>query len=277
MSKFSVNADELNLRKGPSTNDEIITELKRNHIVEKIEASGDGKWFRVKTEKNLSQLEGWVAAKFLAPVSEGAPAADGKVDPQGWVSRIGDFVVERKEIKRPGNKPYFNNSHTMVGVLHTTEGDTVSSAFNTLAPKNVAPHFIIGEGRIVQCRPITAQASALKNPANTHAALQIELVAKSKEQLWMPVEGSLKPLVATLSWASKDPLNIPLQRPVETWLDDCSDVKLPWATTTNRRRLAHDVWPIAKGWYMHMEVPGNDHWDCGALRFREILQQAAAL
>jgi hypothetical protein len=26
---------------------------------------------------------------------------------------------------------------------------------------------------------------------------------------------------------------------------------------------------------MHMEVPVNDHWDCGALRFREMLQMAA--
>ena len=91
----------------------------------------------------------------------------------------------------------------------------------------------------------------------------------------MPVEGSLRPLVATLRWASGDPLNIPLKRPVDSWLDDCSDVNKPWAVTNNRRRLAHDVWPIAKGWYMHMEVPGNDHWDCGALRFREILNQAA--
>ncbi|HEX7315251.1 MAG TPA: SH3 domain-containing protein [Pyrinomonadaceae bacterium] len=276
MSNFKVTADELNLREGPSTDDTIITELKRNHIVEKLEATADDKWFRVKTEKNLSQLEGWVAARFLAPADAGEPAADGRVDPDGWVSRIGDFVVERKEIKRPGNKPYFINSHTMVGVLHTTEGTTVDGAFSTLAASHSAPHFIIGQNRIMQCRPLTAQAAALRSPANTHAALQIELVAQSKQTLWMPVDGSLRPLVATLRWASGDPLNIPLQRPADAWLDDCSDAPLPWAVTSNRRRLAHDVWPIVKGWYMHMEVPGNDHWDCGALRFREILQQAAA-
>jgi Bacterial SH3 domain len=276
MSNFKVTADELNLREGPGTQHAIITGLKRNHIVERLEQSGDGKWSRVKTEKNLAQLEGWVASQFLAPADEGEPAADGKVDPAGWVSRIGEFVVEKKEIKRPGNKPYFINSHTMVGVLHTTEGDTADGAFSTLAANRSAPHFIIGDNRIIQCRPITAQAAALKTPANTQAALQIELVARSKETLWMPVAGSLDPLVAVLRWAAGDPLDIPLKRPVDEWLDDCSDVKKPWAVMSNRRRLAHDVWPKAKGWYMHMEVPGNDHWDCGALRFREILQQASA-
>jgi hypothetical protein len=275
MSKFRVTSDELNLREGPGTGHEIVTELKRNHLVEQVGTSDDGKWFQVKTEKNLTQLEGWVAARFLAPAAEGEPVAAGKVDPDGWVSRIGDFEVVRKEIKRPGNKPYFNNSHTMVGVLHTTEGSTVDGAFSTLAASHSAPHFIIGQNRILQCRPLTAQAAALKAGANTHAALQIELVAKSQETLWMPAEGSLRPLIATLGWASRDPLNIPLQRPVEAWADDCTDVKKPWAVTTNRRRLAAEVWPKAKGWYMHMEVPGNDHWDCGALRFREILRAAA--
>jgi hypothetical protein len=275
MSQFRVTSDELNLREGPGVSHAIVTELKHNHLVEKIGASDGGGWFQVRTEKNLSQLEGWVSAKFLAPVSEGAAEADGKIDPDGWISSIGAFAVERAEIKRPGNKPYFNNSHTMVGVLHTTESSTVKSAFNTLAGNHSAPHFIIGENRILQCRPLTAQGAALKAQGNTHAACQIELVEHSKQTLWTPVESSLRPLVATLRWASGDPLNIPLQRPVEGWLDDCSDVKLPWAVSTNRRRLAHDVWPKAKGWYMHMEVPGNDHWDCGALRFREILQQAA--
>lgn len=275
MSKFRVTSSELNLRGGPGVQHEIITELKRNHLVEQVEA-GEGNWIRVKTEKNLALLEGWVSSRFLAPADDGAPVADGRVDPQGWVSRIGDFVVERKEIRRPGNKPYFNNSHTMVGVLHTTEGTTVDGAFSTLAANHSAPHFIIGQNRIVQCRPVTVQGAALKGSANTHAALQIELVAHSKDTPWMPVEGSLRPLIVTLRWAAGDPLDIPLQRPVEGWLDDCSDVKKPWAVTTNRRRLANDVWPKAKGWYMHMEVPGNDHWDCGALRFREILQQAAA-
>jgi hypothetical protein len=196
-----------------------------------------------------------------------------------WIDRIGDFPVEHREIKRPGNKPYYINSHTMIGVLHTTEGDTVNGAWTTLNASHSAPHFIAGEGRIVQCRPLTAQGAALKNTspwyANAQASIQIEIVGRSRQTLWLPPESSLLPTVAIMRWATGDPLNIPLQRPSDDWLDDCSDCPLPWATPDNQRRRAKNTWPIRKGWYMHMEVPGNDHWDCGAMRLGEMLQMAA--
>jgi hypothetical protein len=95
-----------------------------------------------------------------------------------------------------------------------------------------------------------------------------------KQSLWLPPNSSLSPVVAIMRWAVGDPLNIPLTRPVKTWLDDCSDVKLPWAVSNNARRIAKSIWPKVPGWYMHMEVPVNNHWDCGALRWREMLQMA---
>jgi hypothetical protein len=278
MPQFRVTVDGLNVRQGPSPNDAIKTELFANSVVEKLEASPDNKWFRISAEKDGQPIEGWVAARFLQPTG-GPVEPPSHLSSDGWVERIGDFAVERKEIPRPGNAPYFNNSHTMIGVLHTTESDKVKSAFDTLFAKHSAPHFIAGEGRILQCRPVTKQAAALKsshtyNP-NTDAALQIEMVGRSKTTVWTPVEDSREPVVAIMRWASTDPLTIPLQRPIDAWLDDCTDVKLPWAVSTNARRGAKDVWPKAKGWYMHMEVPVNDHWDCGALRLRDMLASAA--
>jgi hypothetical protein len=162
--------------------------------------------------------------------------------------------------------------------LHTTESDTVRSAFNTLKANHSAPHFIAGENRILQCRPINKQGAALLstkqyNP-NTDAALQIEMVGFSKQKLWMPVSSSLDPVVALMRWAKGDPLNIPTKRPVDAWVDDCGDVPLPWAVSNNKRRKASNIWPKAQGWYMHMEVPVNNHWDCGALRLREMLAMA---
>jgi hypothetical protein len=195
---------------------------------------------------------------------------------QDWLTAIGDFPVTRKEIKRPGGKPYFNNSHTMIGVLHTTEGDTIDGAFATLAANHSAPHFIAGNGKIYQCRPLSVQAAALVNPANTQAALQIEMVGHSKQTLWTPPDSSRLPVIAIMRWAAGEPLTIPLQRPTDAWLDDCSDCPLPWAVNNNKRRTASGIWPIKKGWYMHMEVPGNNHWDCGALRLRDMLAEAAA-
>src|SRR5215210_5170029 len=105
-----------------------------------------------------------------------------------WVDKIHTFDVEKREIPRPNGKPYFLNSSTLIGVLHTTEGSTVKGAWNTLSQKSVAPHFIAGEGKIVQCRPLNVQGSALRsgsaNTANVHAQIQIEMVGMSQEKLW---------------------------------------------------------------------------------------------
>lgn len=277
MPQFRVTTDGLNLRKGPGTNNAVTTELRANTTVEKLESSPDGSWFRVSTQIDGVDIEGWVAAKFLISI-DGAAVVPAHLSGDGWLKRIGDFDVERAEIPRPENRPYFNNSHTRIGVLHTTESDKVSSAFNTLKLKHSAPHFIAGEDRILQCRPINKQGAALLsttqyNP-NTDAALQIEMVGFSKQTLWMPPQSSLAPVVAIMRWAKGDPLNIPLRRPVDAWLDDCSDVALPWAVSSNARRKAQNIWPKVTGWYMHMEVPVNNHWDCGALRFREMLAMA---
>jgi hypothetical protein len=276
MPQFRVTADALNLRSGPGTNNSIISQLHANEVVEKLDQSPDGRWLRVAT--NGTQLTGWAAAQFLIAIDENVTLPD-HLNTDGWVGAIGTFTVERAEIRRPGNRPYFNNSHTRIGVLHTTEGDSVQGAFNTLNANHSAPHFIAGENRILQCRPITKQAAALRstnqyNP-NTDAALQIEMVGRSQQNLWMPAVSSVAPVVAIMRWATGDPLDIPLQRPLDAWLDNCSDVALPWAVTGNGRRRAQNIWPRVAGWYMHMEVPVNDHWDCGALRFREMLQMAA--
>jgi hypothetical protein len=200
-----------------------------------------------------------------------------------WVDTIHTFAVEKKEIPRPQGKPYFLNSSTLIGVLHTTEGTTVSGAWSTLSAASSAPHFIAGEGRIVQCRPLNVQGSALRsnqnNTANVNAQIQIEMVAKSKESLWMPVDGTLNPTVAILAFCAKE-FGIPLKAP-NNWPDDCSDVSKPWASNNSRRKqAANALWPIEKGWWMHLEIPFQGeswHWDCGALRRSEMLELAKAL
>ena len=274
MPKFRVTVGVLNLRSGPGTSNPIVKPLPIDTVVERLAASPDGKWFRVSVEAEGQTQEGWVSAQFLTPVS-----GDTMPTASPWLDRIGEFEVERAEIKRPGNRPYFNNSHTMVGVMHTTESNTVSSAFNALSSSRSAPHFIAGEGRILQCRPINVQAAALRSTSqynpNTDAACQIEMVGHSQQTLWLPPDSSLRPTVAIMRWAAGEPLSIPLRRPLDAWRDDCSDCALPWAVTTNARRRTQDVWPREKGWYMHMEVPVNHHWDCGALRMRDMLQMAA--
>lgn len=205
-----------------------------------------------------------------------------------WLTKVFDFNVERKEIPRKNNKPFIAMAPTGIGVLHTTEGLNVDGAWSTLNKGHSAPHFIVGGNRIIQCRPLGVQAAALLDNAshpNQFAYVQIEMCAftggdadfaKHGMQSWLPIESTLKPLVALMAYCAGNGVDIPLRRPSSAWLDDCSDIKTIWATASNTRRAA-GVWPKEKGWYYHLEVAGNNHYDCGAMRCAEIFAMSQAL
>lgn len=59
--------DGLNLRSAP--NDTIIAVLSRGQVVMKIEEVSDGAWFIVRTSLGGETLEGYVAARYLSPIS----------------------------------------------------------------------------------------------------------------------------------------------------------------------------------------------------------------
>ena len=57
--------------------------------------------------------------------------------------RIFDFTVDHRDIPRPGGKAFVAlNPHTHIGVLHTTEGNSLEKAFTTLKGNFSPPHFI---------------------------------------------------------------------------------------------------------------------------------------
>lgn len=193
-------------------------------------------------------------------------------------------LVEKHEIPRPGGKSYYTiSNNTGIGVLHTTESKTLSSALAQLDMKHDAPHFAVGENRIVQCRPIGVQAAALRANTgqpnvNQDAYIQIESVAFSSQKPYLPDAATLAPLVKLLSFLT---LYVPLQIP-NNWPDDCSDMAGEiWASNNSRRKAAAaGLWPKEKGWWMHLEVPYQGstwHWDCGAIKRSVMLQQAKML
>jgi hypothetical protein len=200
------------------------------------------------------------------------------------------LTVEKVEIPRPGKKPYYSMPvQNGIGVLHTTEGNDVKSALDAMDGSKKPPdpcHFIAGENRIIQTRPIGVQAASLHAPANTYAYIQIEMVGKTDDPprkqnaQWLPVDASLKPAIALIAYCSKN-YGIPLIVP-NNWPDTIDDVK-PYPSTNNSRRIfavKHGLWPNARGWWMHMEVPFQApswHWDCGAIQRRVILKQAQDL
>jgi uncharacterized protein YgiM (DUF1202 family) len=69
-------ADWLNLRKGPSVDDEVIKEIQIGTILRSKEFSQDGKWCRVELCSGEMVLGGWVAMKYLtvklSPAAAGA-------------------------------------------------------------------------------------------------------------------------------------------------------------------------------------------------------------
>lgn len=200
-----------------------------------------------------------------------------------WVSDILGFPVKRMEVPRPHGRPYYSNSNLPIGVLHTTEGSNLSGAMSAFRSHFDPPHFLVGEGKIYQCRPLDARAAALAITAphdpNKQAQIQIEMVGFSKTMLWSLPTGTQAPAVAVLAWCSLN-LNIPLSIPYD-WQDGMIGVPLPWAANNSRRKQAAlGGWPSKTGWWMHAEVPWqgpNWHWDCGALKRSELLESARQL
>jgi hypothetical protein len=210
----------------------------------------------------------------------------------GWLDDMNGITVEREDLHSAhGLRPA---SASGIGVLHTTESSTLDSALGEFRKVSAnAPHFVVGEGRIVQCRPVWARAGSLRdNPphaANEHAQIQVELVAFSQQKSWSLDPNTEGPALAVLAWCAQTgnlSKSIPLVVPDPGWADDCHDMPLPWATDSNTRRQSGRFYAQdAAGWFEHVEVPyqapppgqsGSAHWDCGALQRTELLKNAAA-
>jgi hypothetical protein len=189
----------------------------------------------------------------------------------GWLTKThGGRTIEHIPCPNPGGT--VDESAPPTGVVHTIEGDLNSGlgVFRT----HYAPHFTLDGERIIQLVPLGTMAAALENhpggvETNSITRVQIEVAGHSKEEPWMfdgPTSEAFADLLATLATAAE----IPLERP----FPDEMPAK-PWATYDFARRSA-GKWGHVAGWYGHVEVPENAHWDPGALKWSEILERAKA-
>jgi hypothetical protein len=165
-------------------------------------------------------------------------------------------------------------SRPAAGVLHTTEG-SFQSALDEFKTK-FAPHFLVGHGRIIQFAPLGKMSFALEHTTgqletNGWARAQIEIAGRSQLHPWLPESGTLDAL-ASLVAALEDAAGIPMKR---AWPDGlCRSVR--WATAANPRR--HEgAWGREAGWFGHIEIPGNSHWDPGALTYTALFARARVL
>lgn len=187
---------------------------------------------------------------------------------KAWLTKAGRYKIEKIPCPHPTTNVQLSKPPT--GVVHTTEGgwDSAMSVFR----KHFAPHFLVGAGRIAQLVPLGKMAAALENDpggveTNSLARVQIEVVAFSKETPWLPLPPVTQALAALLGTLESE-AGIPLTRP----FPDKMPPK-PWATESFARRRA-GKWGKTAGWYGHVEVPENAHWDPGALRWSELLELA---
>jgi len=190
----------------------------------------------------------------------------------GWITKAGPFTVEKVAVEDAGE---VDLSRPPVGVGHTTEG-SFESALSKFRSQD-APNFLVGKDgnrvRIIQLIALGRCAKALENPAggvetNHWARAQIELAGNSKLSPWLPdtdVLDAFAALVGTL----RDRAGIPLFRPFPDRLQS----GVVWAVPNNPRRRT-GKWGRVGGWFTHLEVPENHHWDMGSFRWTEVFRRA---
>jgi GH25 family lysozyme M1 (1,4-beta-N-acetylmuramidase)/uncharacterized protein YraI len=84
--RYRVNAGSLYVREGPGTNFKAIGFLRRNEIVEALEANLDGSWLRVR--RISDSLTGWASSAYLVRVSAPPPPPPPPPPPTGDRYRV---------------------------------------------------------------------------------------------------------------------------------------------------------------------------------------------
>jgi hypothetical protein len=192
----------------------------------------------------------------------------------GWLDSAGPFPIER--IPCPFLGGNVDLERPRAGVMHTIEGGWTSGL--SVFRQHFAPHFMVGSdgtrSRIAQLVPLGKAAATLVNSSggpdtNSWACVQIEMVGFSRLAPWtpdLPTARRLSALFETL----RDECGIPLSRP----FPDTLAPGTVWATPSNPRR-ASGKWGRVAGWFGHVEVPENAHWDPGSLQMRSIFALGA--
>jgi hypothetical protein len=178
-------------------------------------------------------------------------------------------TAKRQQLEDAG--PFTGGGHKFL--VHTTEGSTLESAFDTVKAKRSSPHFILevkdGRRRLVQCIPIDRAARGLEHPGGTpetnHAnCIQVEVVGftefkKAKQlghlELWVPnwSQDVYKFLHLLMVW-THDHFAVPMR------------ADHPFIGQPGYARLSGQAFVDAVGLVGHCHVANNDHTDPGPLQ-----------
>lgn len=203
------------------------------------------------------------------------------VDPSGWVSgQMFGIPVEHNEVKRPGGQSYLVlDEDSKLGNLHTSEGTDVDNLVAFLKLQGYAGQWCVGEGRIIQTRPVWAQGSLLLGGSATNSPMRMEVEQVAFSQFgapWTPAIATFGPICALVAFYNVE-FGVPLKVPDSRWKDDGSDISPGYYGPNNRRTQAAAAGlSNLEGWIHHCEVPQNLHADCGSYN-RTALFTAAQL
>jgi Hemopexin len=153
------------------------------------------------------------------------------------------------------------------GVLHTTEGPTIAGALQTFRDTNFWPTLTIEPNtfRVVQHYSLNTGARALSDHATAENAahcVQIEIVGfAAQTPSWAPEQlAFIRDVVREIEAL------VPIQHASGREFLDAAGV-----TANPRNRMSVDEWKRFAGWCGHQHVPGESHWDPGAIDIAAIL------
>ncbi|MDX3550990.1 peptidoglycan-binding protein [Streptomyces europaeiscabiei] len=173
-----------------------------------------------------------------------------------WIpgaERLGDGSIGG-DMDTPGNPPRVT--------WHSTESGAGDAAFNAVATYLIKigaePHVLYDPttDRLGQFGPLSASARALRNDGATRTNrtgkvnVQIEVLARAATPFtgyWKPGPNFRALMAAIRSWGVPDVFPLPL------------------AARYGAGVRTRSVWLGTAGHYGHCNVPGNDHWDPGAI------------
>lgn len=188
----------------------------------------------------------------------------------GWVDSIPDIIEGGREriTRNPQGSDFgpVDLNSPPKGCGHTTEGSGDPPAYG-----NSAPHFTIGKTKICQHRPLGRMAGTLRNNSggvetNSLIRVQFELVGFSQLEPWLPPDRQFQ-LLASLYEFCQQECGIPENH---VW-PDVLESGVIWASESNPRRGRK--FPSEPGWYNHVEIPENSHWDCGSMLISKIMNR----
>lgn len=156
-------------------------------------------------------------------------------------------------------------------VWHTTESGAGDAAFNAvgkyLRTIGAEPHFLYDPttDRLGQFGPLDKSARALRNDGATRtnrtgrACIQIEVLGRAATPFtgyWKPGPNFRAMMAAIRSWGVPDVFPLPL------------------ASSYGKGVRTRSIWLTKGGHYGHSNVPGNDHWDPGAISATRLFAAA---